>query len=267
MYLIFLGGLAGAAEICPCAGASPERFIPQGGQQCRIAIAEAEQAHAVPSYLLAAIGQVESGRWDPVTRQLTPWPWTINVGGKGTFFSTEEDAIAAVRALQAQGVRSIDVGCVQINLAQHPAAFRSLEEAFDPEINTRYGASFLAQLFAVTKDWSRAAAVYHSTTPVLGTAYEAKVVAALSGSYGRVLPPSRQPALVLPSSPLQQLAVAWASTLDDKAESSNEVAGLRSFVVPSSRVHNNSSTTGHYLAPNRVRTIAAREPIQYADPR
>ena len=212
--------------------APPVEPSPSPGEQCRIAIEAAERARAVPNHLLAAIGLVESGRRDPPTGQWTPWPWTIDVGGQGTFFATKAEAVAAVRALQAKGVQSIDIGCVQINLAQHPNAFRSLDEAFDPETNTKYGATFLTQLFASTKDWGKAAAFYHSATPALGAEYQRKVFAAWSGHGGGALPASYRnaampagyrsgallaakpsPRRLLPTLE-QQLTAAWAATLD-----------------------------------------------------
>ena len=114
------------------------------GQLCRAAIGQAERERGIPPRLLAAIGRVESGRRDPATGATHPWPWAINAEGRGSFYPDKAAAIAAVRALQAQGVRSIDVGCLQINLRHHPEAFASLEEAFDPLANARYGARFLA---------------------------------------------------------------------------------------------------------------------------
>lgn len=202
------------------------------GEQCRTSIDTAERAQAVPSRLLAAIGQVESGRRDPATGQWTPWPWTIDVGGQGTFFATKAEAIAAVRALQEKGVQSIDVGCVQINLAQHPNAFRSLDEAFDPDTNTRYGATFLTRLFTMTRDWGKAAAFYHSATPALGAEYERKVLAALTGHQSAALlmtaklttaKQAPQPLQLLPT-PEQLLATAWAATLDKGTGSSDLTA-------------------------------------------
>lgn len=222
------------------AAAPPVEPSPSPGEQCRIAIDAAEHAQAVPNHLLAAIGQVESGRRDPTTGQWAPWPWTIDVGGQGTFFPTKADAIAAVRALQARSVQSIDVGCVQINLAQHPNAFRSLDEAFDPDINTKYGAAFLTRLFSMTKDWGKAAAFYHSATPVLGAEYERKVLAALSGHQGAALlvtaklmtaKQTPQPLQLLPT-PEQQLATAWAATLDKGTASSDTTAAFTASPVP-----------------------------------
>ena len=75
------------------------------------------------------------------------------------------------------GVRSIDVGCGQINLMHHPDAFPSLEVAFDPQANAAYAAKFLKELFARTGDWNKAAGMYHSATPGLGDEYQRKVLA------------------------------------------------------------------------------------------
>src|SRR5690242_7431953 len=84
---------------------------PSPGGLCRTAIAAAERSWRLPAGLLPAIGRVESGRPDPQTGRVQSWPWTINAEGVGRFFETKEQAIAAVQALQARGVRSIDVGC------------------------------------------------------------------------------------------------------------------------------------------------------------
>lgn len=145
---------------------------------CRAAIAIAEREAGIPAGLLQAIGRVESGRRDPDSGRFAPWPWTINAEGRGMFFPTREAAIAEVRQLQAAGVRSIDIGCMQVNLRHHPDAFATLEQAFDPVANARYGARFLTELQAARQDWGRAAAHYHSQTPDRAEAYRARVAAA-----------------------------------------------------------------------------------------
>ncbi len=144
---------------------------------CDPAIASAEDSLRLPPHLLEAIAQVESGRPEPSTGRLQPWPWTINADGDGAFFASKTEAIAAVRALQARGVRSIDVGCMQVNLLFHPAAFASLEQAFDPHANAQYAAHFLNVLHAGSRDWSGAIAAYHSQTQALGADYRRRVLA------------------------------------------------------------------------------------------
>src|ERR1700749_4835937 len=135
------------------------------GEQCRIAIAAAERGHGVPPQLLASIGRVESGRRDPGNGTWGAWPWTVNAEGQGSFFNTKAEAIQAVEALQARGVRSIDVGCMQVNLMHHPQAFQTLQLAFEPAVNADYAAKFLGRLFGQTGDWTKATANYHSSNP------------------------------------------------------------------------------------------------------
>ena len=132
----------------------------------------------MPDQLMAAIGHVESGRRD-AQGVVHPWPWTINAEGAGQMFDTKAEAIAAVRALQAKGVQSIDVGCMQVNLMFHPTAFASLDQAFDPVANANYAARFLSDLYAQTHSWTQATALYHSATPELGADYQRKVAAVL----------------------------------------------------------------------------------------
>ncbi|HZF74783.1 MAG TPA: transglycosylase SLT domain-containing protein [Acetobacteraceae bacterium] len=150
---------------------------PDPSALCRAAIGQVEREADLPSRLMQAISRVESGRRaeDGSTQA---WPWTINAEGRGRFFPTKAAAIAAVQALQTQGVRSIDVGCMQVNLRHHPNAFTSLDEAFDPVANARYAARFLTELRSRTPDWETAAGFYHSQTPDLASSYRARVMAA-----------------------------------------------------------------------------------------
>jgi hypothetical protein len=146
--------------------------------QCRQAIRAAERAAGLPDQLMAAIGHVESGRPD-AHGVVQPWPWTINAEGVGHMYESKAEAIAAVKALQARGVQSVDVGCMQVNLMYHPNAFVSLDQAFDPVANANYAARFLTELYAQTHDWTLATAQYHSATPELGADYQRKVAAVL----------------------------------------------------------------------------------------
>ena len=149
---------------------------------CEAAIAAAQKAPRIPDRLMPAISRVESGRLDPATKQVRAWPWTINVEGAGFFFDTKEQAVDAVRAWQARGTRSIDVGCMQVNLLHHPTAFASLDEAFDPAANARYAARFLSALYRQTGDWNLATANYHSANADRGEDYQRRV-------FGRVMTP------------------------------------------------------------------------------
>jgi hypothetical protein len=158
--------------------------------QCEAAIAAAEQAQALPQGLLGAIARVETGRFDPSLGLVRPWPWSINAAGIGQVFDSKQAAVDAVRQLQDSGVRSIDVGCLQVNLMHHPFAFASLDQAFDPAANAAYAARFLRALYSESQDWTEAAAAYHSRTQDIAAAYRRNVLAAWG--MGAVLPGPRR---------------------------------------------------------------------------
>ncbi len=189
--------------------AFPSRAEPAPGQLCLSAILAAQSSTKLPRGLLGAIGQVESGRADPVSGAVRPWPWTINAEGQPAFFASKAAAVAAVSALQARGATSIDVGCMQVNLMHHPLAFASLDQAFDPGRNAAYAARFLTRLFAQTRDWPSAAALYHSATPGLAEAYQRRVLAAWGVPVPpRVaIPPRGRLAVMLPAQSGQAIRV------------------------------------------------------------
>ncbi len=149
---------------------------------CEQAIAASENDLDTRPGLLAAIAKVESGRADPHTHQTRPWPWSVNVDGDSLFFASKRQAMAAVTRALASGAGSVDVGCMQVNLQQHPAAFHTLADAFDPNVNAHYAALFLRTLWAATPthDWNIAAGYYHSKTLTLASSYRQHVQAMLA---------------------------------------------------------------------------------------
>ena len=180
MRRALLGGvLAGMVAAGAACAEAPAAAAPDPGADaglCEAAIGRAEAGRAVPRRLMSAIAMAESGRALPGGR-VAPWPWTINAGGVGSYFPTAEAAISAVEALQQAGVRSIDVGCMQVNLMHHPAAFATLRDAFDPATNAAYAARFLLQLRGSTPAWPDAVGAYHSRDPDLAAAYRQRVAA------------------------------------------------------------------------------------------
>ena len=145
-------------------------------QACRDAAARLEKQHGLPEGMVTSIALVESGRRSPDgTHQA--WPWTINAEGRAYYFATRQEAVDAVRRLLAQGKRTIDVGCMQINLRFHPRAFTSVEEAFDPMSNVAYAAYFLRDLESRSDNWLQAIGRYHSFSPSLNARYTARVQA------------------------------------------------------------------------------------------
>ncbi len=127
---------------------------------CEEAIERVERLVGIPSGLLLAVGRVESGL--STGGEPRVWAWTINAAGRPMRFGSRRMAVQTVRRLLAGGVRSIDVGCVQINLKHHPDAFATLDDAFDPDLNAAYGARFLLSLYASTGSWDEAVGRYHA---------------------------------------------------------------------------------------------------------
>jgi hypothetical protein len=159
---------------------------------CAKATNNIEREAGIPRQLLRAISKIEAGRYHAGKRLVMAWPWTVMAEGRGRYLSTKAAAIEEVRALQARGVRNIDVGCMQVNLQHHPDAFASLEEAFDPLTNVTYAASFLKSLAFEQGSWAKAVARYHSANPERYRLYRAKVHSAWRSEREKYLVALRQ---------------------------------------------------------------------------
>ncbi len=157
------------------AQANPGNQYQKTPETCASAIHNQERRDAIPPHLLSAISHAESGRWHEEKQANFAWPWTVTSGGIGKFFNTKKEAVAEVEFLMTDGVRNIDVGCMQINLAAHANAFDTLEHAFDPIANVAYGAKYLKIMHQRTGNWLEAAGGYHSMTPHLSARYRAKI--------------------------------------------------------------------------------------------
>ena len=155
LALLLLRGLAVASE-------ESTQKLDSTWTLCREEAGHMERAADLPAQILSALALQESGRPSPNKSEILAWPWTVMAEGRGRYLPSKAAAIAEVEKLQARGVPSIDVGCMQVNLHHHPRAFTSLEEAFDPLSNMAYAAAFLTDLRAETRSWTRALGYYHS---------------------------------------------------------------------------------------------------------
>jgi|GEM_PF-6658580 len=176
----------------------------------------------IPPHLLHAISLVESGISNGKTT--SPWPWTINVEGKGYTFKSKQEAIHAVQHFRKLGRESIDVGLMQINLKHHPHAFQSLEQAFDPAANIAYAARFLTELFFKHRSWHEAVKHYHSGNPILGSGYLERVLKACSKVKGGGFSSTLTSPYSLPmniSQPQHQMPQT-PQMIDAKIETANE---------------------------------------------
>lgn len=168
-----------AAILLPSLGIHFARAAESRVLLCDHAAARASQATGVPIDILLAISRVESGRRKDGS--FGPWPWTINADGKGTFYDTKADAVAAATAHLTDGTGTFDSGCFQLNFRYHGSAFATFDDMFDPDQNAAYAARFLLSLYSEKGNWADAVAAYHSRTPGLAETYLNQVKAVLDG--------------------------------------------------------------------------------------
>ncbi|MBH67667.1 MAG: hypothetical protein CMM58_04870 [Rhodospirillaceae bacterium] len=142
---------------------------------CKLAALSVEVKLKLPKGLLYAISLKETGRWSKKKKISFSWPWTVTSKGKGRYFQTKLKALKETEQLSKNGIKNIDVGCMQINLFYHPKAFKNLEEAFDPHRNTQYAGQFLKRLFHSHGSWEKAVERYHSSDPGRGHRYRMTV--------------------------------------------------------------------------------------------
>lgn len=151
---------------------------PDDGSICDTAALHAAAAHSVPPQVMLAITRVETGRRQEGALQ--PWPWAVNLDGQSHFLPDRDQAIDLVnRALSRGDAPQIDIGCFQINLRWHGAAFSSVAAMFDPAANAAHAAGFLVSLHDETGNWVDAVAAYHSRDPTRAAAYVARVETAI----------------------------------------------------------------------------------------
>ncbi|SAK57418.1 lytic transglycosylase catalytic [Caballeronia temeraria] len=147
----------------------------RGGWACASAQAPFDAMHtSVDPKILAGIALNESaynGR---------PWPWTLNVAGRGFFFRTREDAYRAIRYLISHGRSDFDIGLLQINWGYHSKRFASPWDALAPATNIRVAEDILNENFRLTHSAAKAVAYYHSANPAPGREYLARFVKHLS---------------------------------------------------------------------------------------
>lgn len=150
---------------------------------CEDAAALASSETGVPLAVLSAVSLTETGR--KRGGAFRPWPWTVNMEGRGAWFDTQGEALGYVNGEFRRGARSFDVGCFQINYKWHGANFASISQMFEPTANARYAARLLRSLRAELGSWSAAAGAYHSRTPQFANRYRDRfdrIYAGISGA-------------------------------------------------------------------------------------
>lgn len=166
-----------ASILSVCLLCAPVRTHAISGGQIHLCDAAAEIASAeigVPVQILRAIARTESG----ISRDglFSPWPWTVNVAGKGGYYDDKRAAKSHILKSMENGAENIDVGCFQINHKWHGSQFSSLDQMLDPVENARYAASFLKELYTEFGQWELAAGAYHSRNAEYSNRYLSRLI-------------------------------------------------------------------------------------------
>lgn len=82
------------------------------------------QAENVPAEALYSLALTESSR--KLAHGIRPWPWTINVAGKGYRYASRNEAYQALLGfMRRYPLKRIDVGIAQVNLGWNGHYFTS----------------------------------------------------------------------------------------------------------------------------------------------
>lgn len=136
------------------------------------AFEEASAAVGIPSSVLYSIGLIETGREiEGVGRR--PYPWVLGLPNRSgaEWFDTQEQTVARLEQLIAEGETNIDIGLMQLNWRWHKGRFSEPAEAVDPYRNVSTAAQILKEHWSETNDLWRAVGLYHSRTPEQAESY------------------------------------------------------------------------------------------------
>ncbi|EBS5930382.1 lytic transglycosylase domain-containing protein [Salmonella enterica subsp. enterica serovar Saintpaul] len=117
--------------------------------------------YGVPAEALYSVSLAETSRQLPQGER--PWPWTLNVAGKGYRYASREEAYQALLDFMRHNpLRRIDVGIAQVNLGWNGGYFRNYREALEPYTNLRAAAQILRHCYDLNPgSWLQAAGCYH----------------------------------------------------------------------------------------------------------
>ncbi len=141
---------------------------------CTKIIKKTEINLKIPENLLLSIALTESGR--KVGEDFFPWPWSINVKGKGYFLKNKQQLISFAKNNLEKKIKNFDLGCMQINYYYHGHKFNNITEMIEPESNVLWSGKFLISLKGKHKTWDEAISRYHSNTKWRKKQYLAKVM-------------------------------------------------------------------------------------------
>ena len=110
-----------------------------------------------------------------------PWPWTLNINGKGHYYDSIEDAVTAAQQALDSGARRLGVGLGQIEWSYHAGRFdNDIAMSLDPARNVSVVCDILEEGFNDSRVQTVRDLIAYYHRPVLddtGYGYAEKVLA------------------------------------------------------------------------------------------
>ena len=141
---------------------------------CISEIIKVEKHLNLPKNILLAISLTETGRL--VDGIYIPWPWSLNVKGKGFYLDNKKQATKYALTNIKNFTKNVDIGCMQINYYYHGKKFDNFDDIIDPKTNVLWAGFFLIDLRKKYGSWKEAIMRYHSSNPVRKKNYYNKVL-------------------------------------------------------------------------------------------
>ena len=141
---------------------------------CISEIIKVEKHLNLPKNILLAISLTETGRL--VDGMFIPWPWSLNVKGKGYYLDSKKQATNYALKNIKNFTKNVDIGCMQINYYYHGKKFSKFDDMIHPKINVLYAGYFLLDLREKYGSWKEAIMRYHSSNPIRKKSYYNKVL-------------------------------------------------------------------------------------------
>jgi len=117
-----------------------------------------EDEYRIPPGLAFAVAHQESGK--KRNGVFAPYPWAVNIAGKGYWFETKKEAIRAAKNAVGKG-KSFGGGYMQQEWRWQKHRYEKPEDVFDPETNIKTGAIILREWYDKTGSWTESIARYH----------------------------------------------------------------------------------------------------------
>ena len=120
------------------------------------------EEQGIPPALLYAVALTESARPVGSPARVRPWPWTLNMAGRGVFFASRLAAWRALTVWLEEGKRSVDIGLMQVSWRYHERHLSTPWQALDPYHNLRVGAGILKACYQTRRGWWASVGCYHA---------------------------------------------------------------------------------------------------------